>query len=103
MDICHQNIYTVHQLFLCGTNLARHLRAGEGLIASLPGGGGSHIAGDAGRAALISDCLFLDRLSVHTDEPSGKGLVPSSIKAWPFMSMTLGSSSLLYCTAIIRI
>lgn len=71
----------IRQLFLCGSSLARHLRAGEGLIASVPGGG--HIAGDSGRAALISDCLFLGRLSVHTTEPSGNGLVPSSIKIIP--------------------
>lgn len=82
-----------------------YLRAGEGLIAALPGGGGGHIAGDADRAALISDCLFLGRLSVHTDEPSGNGLVPSSIKIMPLYEhdLRLIITHVLYCTAVIRI
>lgn len=54
-------------------------RAGKAFIASLPGPSGGHIAGDAGPTALITHCLFL----VHTDEPSGNGLVPSSIKIMP--------------------
>lgn len=73
----------IHQLFVCGSSLSRHLRAEENLVALLPGGGGGYIAGDTGRAVFISDCLVLGRLSVHTDEPSGNGLVPSSIKIMP--------------------